>query len=284
MIDIHAHILPGLDDGPRTMEESVRMCEMCIEQGVSVVVATPHMCNPRFSVSAEDVRSRVGELSEACRRRGLNIEILPGGDVLLQPGLLEAMDAGDALTLADTGKYLLLELPAQTVPSIEGLVFELALRGVTPILTHPERNPAFHHKPGRLVQLVESGCYVQITGDSLLGRFGRGARRAGGKFLKSGLVHVVASDAHSARDRRPALGTIAGLLSSMAGEDAARRLLCDHPARIIRGEPLESPADDLPGPEKNEGRGERREETGDSFPPSPFPLRLSSYGGLSDGR
>ena len=242
MIDIHAHILPGLDDGPRTMEESVRMCELCLDQGVTVVVATPHMCNSRFGVTAEDVRNGVGELSEACRRRGLNIEILPGGDVLLQPGLLAALDTGDALTLADTGKYLLLELPAQTVPPIEGLVFELAVRGITPILTHPERNPAFHHKPGRLVQLVESGCYVQVTADSLLGKFGRGARRAGEKFLKSGLVHVVASDAHSARDRRPALGTVAGLLSSMAGEDTARRLLCDHPARIIRGEPLEPPA------------------------------------------
>ena len=240
IIDIHAQILPGLDDGPRTVDEAVRMCELNVEQGVTVVVATPHMCDARYPVTVEDVRDGVKELSRECRERGLNLEILPGGDVRLEPGTLDAFNAGEVLTVADTGRYLLLELPQQIVPPIEGLVFELQVRGVTPILTHPERNAHFCREPGRLAELVDRGCLVQITGDSLLGRFGRTAKRAAGEFLESGRVQVVASDAHSASDRRPRLGRVAELLDATVGTDAARSLLHSNPGRIVRGEPVVS--------------------------------------------
>lgn len=242
IIDIHAHILPGLDDGPRTMDEALRMCELSVEQGVTVVVATPHMCDPRYPVTSEAVRTGVGELSQACRERGLDLQILPGAEVRLRPDLLNILQAGEALTLADSGRYFFMELPPDIVPSIDGLVFELEVEGITPILSHPERNHDFCRKPERLTGLVDRGCVVQITGDSLLGRFGRAARRAAERFLKDGLVHVVASDAHSAGDRLPALGRVADLLGSSMGEDVARTLLHVNPARIIRGEPLDAPA------------------------------------------
>ena len=238
LIDIHAHILPGLDDGPRTADEALRMCELSVEQGVAVVVATPHMCDPRYPVTVEDVRNGVKELSRACRERGLDLQILPGADVRLQPELLSTLRAGEVLTLAETGKYILLEMPPEIVPPLKGLTFELAIQEVTPIISHPERNLDFCRHPARLAELVDSGCLVQVTGDSLLGRFGRAPRRAAEMFLKSGLVHVVASDAHSAFDRQPNLGSVAELLSAIRGEDVARTLLHTNPGKIVRGESL----------------------------------------------
>lgn len=245
IIDIHTHILPGLDDGARTVDEALRMCELYLAQGVSAVVATPHMCDPRYKVSPEAVRRGVEELSEACERRGFNLKILPGGDVRLEPELLEVLEEGRVLTLADTGKYLLLELPLQTAPRIEGLIFELSVRGITPILSHPERNIELWRKPRRLAEFVERGCLVQITAGSLFGGFGPAPKEAAWRFLRAGLVHAVASDAHSTGGRRPELRRTADLLASVLGEASARTLLCHNPARVIQGQPLEHPA---PGP------------------------------------
>ena len=246
LVDIHAHVLPGLDDGPRTLNDSVRMCEMYVAQGVSTVVATPHMCDPRFAVSPRDVRRGVEELSRACLQRGLDLQILPGGDVRLEPELLEAYDRGRVLTLADTGKYLLLELPLQSAPRIEGLIFELGVRGVTVVLSHPERNLGLARKPARLAELVNTGCLAQVTAGSFFGDFGAAVTRLAQGFLKAGLVHVVASDAHSPHARRPDLRRTRDLLAATVGEEAARDLLERNPRSIVRGEPLELP-EHLPG-------------------------------------
>jgi protein-tyrosine phosphatase len=242
IIDVHSHLLAGLDDGPRTLDESLRMCELYLTQGVTTVIATPHMCDRRYRVSPEGVRSGVEELLAACQRRSLDLAILPGGDVRLEPGLLDAVDGGEVLTLAETGKYLLLELPLQTAPRIDELIFELSLRGIAPILSHPERNIELQRKPQRLAWFVARDCLVQITADSLFGRLGPAPKLAAEKFLEAGLVHMVASDAHSSGSRRPDLRRAAGLLSSVTGEDAARELLETNPARIVRGEQLGSPA------------------------------------------
>jgi len=251
LVDIHTHVLPGLDDGPRTMDDSLRMCELYVAQGVTTIVATPHLCDPRFGVAPEAVRRGVAELSAACSKRGLDLEILPGGDVRLEPELLEDYDRGRALALAETGKYLLLELPLQSAPRIEGLLFELSLRGVSIILSHPERNLELAHRPARLAELVEAGCLVQITAGSFFGVFGAAAKRTAERFLKAALVHVVASDAHSPRGRRPDLRRAADFLASTAGEKVARDLLQRNPERIVRGEPLEAPT-------RGAGRDERR--------------------------
>ncbi len=239
LVDIHAHILPGLDDGPKGLAEALLMCRLCAAQGVRTVVATPHLCDPRFDVKAEAVRRAVRELSNACRERGIDLEILPGGEVRLTPELLEALDTGRALTLADAGRHLLLELPLQVVPRIGGLIFDLAMRGISPVLTHPECNFEAGRKPGRLAELVERGCLVQVSAASLLGEFGPLAKRAARAFLEAGFVHVVASDAHSVcGSRSPALAQAAELVVSILGEDGARELVCTNPGKIARGEPV----------------------------------------------
>jgi protein-tyrosine phosphatase len=196
------------------------------------------MGDGRFQVTPDAVRRGVQELRAACAERGLELVILPGGDVRLEPELLATVDRAEVLTLADAGKYLLLELPLQTVPRCEGLMFELSLRGITAILSHPERNLELWRKPDRLRDLVTRGCLVQVTADSLFGRFGPHAQRSAEMFLKDGLVHAVASDAHSPHGRWPEFRRAAEHLKGLVGEEGACQLLQGNPARIVRGEPL----------------------------------------------
>jgi len=239
IIDLHCHVLPALDDGPATLPDALSMCALHHAQGVRTIVATPHMCDPRYNVSAEAVRLGARQLADACQERGIDLKILPGAEVRLQPELLDSLDAGDALTLADGGKYLLLELPVQLVPRIDDLLFQLAMRDVAPILAHPERNIELSRRPARLAELVAQGCLVQITATSLLGSFGRLAKKAAERFLESDLVHVVASDAHPAREhRRPKFGPAVKRLVRLVGEEKTHELLCSNPERIVRGAPF----------------------------------------------
>jgi protein-tyrosine phosphatase len=234
IVDIHAHLLPGLDDGPADAQEALRMCRTYQAGGVSTVVATPHMADPRYEVCARDVREGVRGLRRLCRREAIRLEILPGADVCLQPEVLEDLDAGRILTLADAGRFLLIELPPQALPPLERLLPLLGEREVAPILTHPERHPVLCRNPGRLRRLVRQGCMVQITGASLLGDFGRAARRAAERFLKLGLVHAVASDAHAPDGMRgPDFAPVVVRLLALVGMDRTRELLCDGPAAML---------------------------------------------------
>jgi len=234
IVDIHAHLLPGLDDGPKSMEEALRMCRAYLANGVRAVVATPHMADYRYAVTPQDVRDGVRNLRRLCEQESICLQILPGADVRLQPEVVEDLDAERILTLADAGRFLLLELPPQALPPMESLLPRLREREVAPILTHPERHPILADKPRHLRRLVEGGCLVQITGNSLLGDFGRGARRAAERFLKLDLVHAVASDAHAPEGERcPNFAPVAQRLHALVGAERTRQLLCDRPAAML---------------------------------------------------
>jgi protein-tyrosine phosphatase len=254
IVDIHSHVLAGLDDGPDTWEESLAMCRRYADGGICTVVATPHFGAPVFRVTPERVRCGVKKLTRLCGERGIALDILPGGDVRVGPDLLDEFDKGRIMTLADRGRHVMLEMPFQTAPRIEELLFQFALRGVTAVLSHPERNLELQRKPERVNELVELGCLLQITGGSLLGHFGRAARRAAEGLLRSGCAHVVASDAHSPRGHRmPAFARTIERLCRLVGEQAARRLLCETPGRLARAEaPCGAAAPLPPG-----GRGKR---------------------------
>lgn len=243
IVDVHSHVLPGLDDGPQDLDRSLQMCQAYQADGVRTVVATPHMCDVRFPVTAEIVRQGVRQLSLACRQAAIELQILPGGDVRLQPELLDDLEAGRALTVADNGRYLLLELPPYAVSGIDRLLLQLVVLGITPIVSHPERTPDLCRKQARLAALVAGGCLVQVTAGSFLGVFGSTARRAAERLLEAGLVQVVASDAHSPQGgRRPAFAAVVERLAELAGAEEARALVCDNPARIVRGESVARPS------------------------------------------
>jgi protein-tyrosine phosphatase len=192
------------------------------------------MADPRYPFSAESVRSGVCLLHAACRAEGVGLRILPGADVRLQPETLDDLDAGRLLTLGDGNRYLLLELSPQLLHPLDGFLFQLRARGVTAVLTHPERHPSLSGDLPRLRRLVEGGCLVQITGASLLGEFGPQARRSAERMLGQGLVHVVASDTHGPDGpRRPRFGPVADRLVKLAGEAIARELLCARPLALL---------------------------------------------------
>jgi protein-tyrosine phosphatase len=243
MIDLHCHILPGVDDGPQSVEESLVMAESALRDGVRTMVATPHMLNGVYENDLSSVRSDLGALERALVRKGLLLRLHVGGDVHVAPGMVEAVRNETAVTIDNGRKYLLLELPSQSVPpGVKEEVFQLRIHGITPIITHPERNPSLSRDRELLRELVEMGALAQVTAMSLTGDFGEAVRDVAETLLKRRLVHVIATDAHSPRDRPPVLSRGVEAAAAVLGRpDEAERMVTEVPAAILAGDPLEVP-------------------------------------------
>jgi protein-tyrosine phosphatase len=238
MIDLHCHILHGMDDGPVSLHESVRMCRMAAADGTTTIVATPHV-SPEFDPwDRETIRSRIAELKAALRSEGIPLTILPGADVAVFPGLPAHPGRNGFLSINNT-PYLLLEFPHTHVPpSWKEFLRSLIDAGTTPVITHPERNEWFIRHPEGVEEAVRMGALVQITAESLLGGFGGDARKCGIRLLRSDLAHVMASDGHSDRERPPVMSKGVKAAADLIGEERARELVTTVPAAIIEGRPL----------------------------------------------
>lgn len=216
MIDVHLHILPGIDDGPQTLEESVALARALVQEGVQTCIATPHYNDVFPQRSAEEIRARVDALQQVLGQQQIPLQVLPGHEVLIKPGLVEDLLRGRAATL-NGGRYVLLEFWTNTwLPETEQVVFDLRAAGFIPLLAHPERYQAVQQDSSRLEGLRRQGVLFQVTLGSLVGMQGRSAQKCAEKLLKKGLVDCFASDAHSLGHRRPAI---------QDGLRAARRLL-----------------------------------------------------------
>lgn len=238
MIDLHSHILPGLDDGSRTVEDARGLARRAAEDGVTAIAATPHVRND-YPTRAEEMERGVSRLREDFLAEGIDVEVLPGGEIDL--GMLASLD-DDGLrrfTLAQSGRYLLVEFPYTGWPAgLEETVYGLGLRGLLPILAHPERNREVQSKPERLADAVRMGALVQLTAASLDGRIGRSSQTAANKLLELGLAHVLASDAHTPEIREAGLAAAAEALQD---DDLARFLTVEAPSAIVAGEPVPEP-------------------------------------------
>jgi len=242
VIDLHSHILPAIDDGPATMEVSLDMAQRALAEGIGTMVATPHV-NLRYPDGLEEIGQRLESLRDALSRARIGLRVLPGAEVAVPrlPDLTE--DEVRRLVIAD-GPYLLLESPlAPDGAPVEPAVQQLHALGLRAVLAHPERSPDFQRSPERLQQLVDEGALCAINVGSLGRRFGSGSRQLAVWLLERGLVHCVASDAHDAGRRSPALTT--------GFEEVARELpeFARHadwytrvaPAAVIAGEELPGP-------------------------------------------
>lgn len=237
MIDIHCHILPGLDDGAKDMEESVCMCAMAAEDGIEKIVATPHTMDGIYINKNQDVKHAVNVLNTVLIEKKIPLEILPGADVHVNIDLLELLKEGKASTINDNHHYLLLELPHQSVPpNIKDLIFDLTIHGITPILTHPERNMVLQNEIDTLYDLVLQGILIQITAHSLRGEFGPAAEKCCFELLKHNLVHVIATDAHSSTVRPPYLSYAFKKAAEIIDEKEALALVTSNPSAIIKGQ------------------------------------------------
>jgi len=233
MIDLHCHILPGLDDGSPDLASSLEMARVALDDGIETIVATPHWFADAGPTPAQ-IRTATGQLQAALADGDLPLMVLPGAEVRADPQLAEIVSRGEVMTVADGGKYLLLEPPFIGIPNyLEQLCFELQIAGITPILAHPERVELMQRQPELCERLVARGCLIQVNAPSLHGQYGRIIRKIAADLIRSDLAHIIASDAHNATSHPPVLSEVRRAVVQAAGEDAFREMTELVPSNII---------------------------------------------------
>lgn len=247
MIDLHTHILPGVDDGSKTVEDAVAFARLAVEDGTRKIVATPHCKEGFYFNTRAEIIPAVESLQKTLDREKLNLELIPGAEVHLAPDLVQRVKDGRAPTLADNGKTLLLEL-SLTQPQVElpEIVFQLKLAGLVVLFAHPERIKFFSDDISRYERLIEQGAYGQLTTSALTGRFGANAQKFGETLLKRGLVHVLASDGHNVSGRSPEMSPGLEVAASLVGERYAEAMVTDAPQAILEGRAPELPPIERP--------------------------------------
>jgi protein-tyrosine phosphatase len=236
MIDLHTHILPGLDDGIESAEQSVEFARMAAADGVRLMVATPHCKEGQWFNDRETVLGEVAKLRTLLNDAGVDLAIEPGAEVHLCEDLVERIRDGRAPTLADNGRTLLLELSLTQYPvDLENLIFQLKLAGIEPLFAHPERIRYFQDDIGRYEEAIRLGGWGQITTGSILGLFGHETQEFSEEILRKGLVHVLASDSHNLRGRRPVLSEALRATIPIVGERRASALCHEGPRALLDG-------------------------------------------------
>jgi protein-tyrosine phosphatase len=235
VVDIHSHILPDVDDGPKAWDACVAMCRMAAEDGITHMVATPH-ANDRYHYDRPYLQGLVGRLQSLI---GPAPKIMLGCDFHLSYENLQDALANPARYAIEGTNYMLVELsnygvPAQTTDSF----LKLGDRGITAVITHPERNPILRENIQRVVEWAEQGCVIQMTGSALTGFWGERVRRAAQWLLEHEAVHVLATDAHDTEKRVPVLSTARDAAAEICGEEIADALVEGNPRAIISAQPL----------------------------------------------
>ena len=246
MIDLHLHVLPGVDDGPDTLDESAEMCRLAAADGCTALIATPHLRHCRWP---EQDPVHLREVLERLRNDvGSSLEIRLGGELRIDSSLLEDFEpprASTCIPLADSN-YLLLEFSRAGVgPGAEALIHEIQLLGWRPILAHPEFIPMLANDSALMERLVGIGALFQVTAMSLTGEFGRMVRRATIGFIDASLVHFVASDAHGRSGRTPGLSRARREISRRWGDQSAKELTEDNPLAVLENREIGVPAPTL---------------------------------------
>ena len=237
--DIHCHCLPDIDDGPANLRESIALCEALFADGIRAVVATPHFLGSFDGLMDSDtVRKAAERLNQILSKDGSELIVLPGAEVRVDERICQLLDDDKILTIGDNGRYILLELPREVFIDIESLLIELGSRGIIAVIGHPERNVPLMRQFGKLLDWVQYGAVLQITAASLMGDFGPCAEKAGWHLMASGLVGVIATDAHDVGHTCPGMSDAFSLITKHFGEDIAKLLCVENPSKIITGQDI----------------------------------------------
>jgi protein-tyrosine phosphatase len=236
-IDLHCHLLPGVDDGARTVEDALEMARALVDLGFETVAVSPHARAEAAPV--ETCIERLRALEQALVAAGVELQLrLSAENAVMEDGFLDGLGTA-AARLIHQGPYLLVEVPyAAPVPALPALVFQMKRRGVTPLFAHPERCLEFQ-RPGRAAEVVSLGARLQLDLGTLTGRYGPVARRTARALLEEGLYAVAATDLHGPTEARQWVGQALSELRSRVGDSGVRSLLRDTPARILAGESVE---------------------------------------------
>jgi protein-tyrosine phosphatase len=244
MIDLHSHILFDLDDGARTLDDSLAMARLSVRDGVHTIAATPH--SPASPASRlydpAVIRERLAVLRDALARAGVALEVVAGTEIAFSADIVERLRRGDLLTYGGS-RAILLELANNTLPpTFENALFNLQVAGYRVVLAHPERIVEVQQSPNRLLPFVERGVLMQVTAEALTGQQGERLRTTAETLLTHGMAHLLASDTHGIPPRRaPLLAAARDRAAVLVGKPAAEALVMSTPAAILSGQPLRHP-------------------------------------------
>jgi len=240
MIDLHCHILPGIDDGAESLSESIEMCRIAVSDGISKLVCTPHHVVGKYNNNREKIIRCVEKLQACIDSEHIPLTLCPGCEIRLDLNLVENIKAGELLTMNNSGRYITLELPNEALPkNMEEIISSLVFAGIIPIIAHPEKNHAIQNDPEIIYQLVQLGALAQLTASSLTGRLGSRIEKFSVFLLEHNLIHMLVTDAHSSRRRRPVLSEGLKRLKEIVGEKAAMEMVEAIPEKILNGEDID---------------------------------------------
>lgn len=234
-VDIHCHLVPEIDDGAKSWDETLAMARLAAADGTDTIIVTPHQLGAYAHNDGDLIRQRAAEVQQRLREHNIPLTILPGADVRIEAEMLAGLRRGTVLTLADRRRHVLLELPHELYFPLEPVLEELHGAGLVGILSHPERNQGLLRRPELIEPLVQLGCLMQVTAGSLLGTFGAGCRQMCEQLLLDGLAHFVATDAHGPKSRRPLMRRAYERVQELTDEETALALCCHNPAAVAAG-------------------------------------------------
>lgn len=234
LIDIHSHILPGVDDGAKTIEQSIKMLRFAAEEGIEKIILTPHQKEDHRSVTPKGMEHRINLLKQQMEESGIGIQIFPGNEIFYRHGLGELLDEGKMNTLAGS-RYVLIEFfPGEDYRYIRNSLNRVTSFGYWPIVAHVERCVNVSSSIDQLIDLKEdTGCLYQMNASSLMGEAGFRLKAASRKMIKEDLVDFIATDAHNDEKRAPKLQQCAYWLAKKTGEANMRRIMTENPTAII---------------------------------------------------
>lgn len=233
MIDLHTHILPGIDDGAKNLEVALEMARIAVNDGTTVMACTPHIYPGLYMNDSAGIQDARAKLQNAFDVFHIPLKLVAGADAHLVPELLEGLQSGRVPTL-NGSRYFLLE-PSHHVapPQFENSVFQIMAAGYVPVITHPERLVWIEHHYATFVSLAQRGVWLQLTAGAIVGKFGKKARYWSERLLGDGVVHLIASDAHTTTKRSPVISDALPAVAAAVGKEEALRLVQVRPQQIL---------------------------------------------------
>lgn len=238
MIDLHCHLLPGVDDGSKSMDISLKLANDAVRDGIDYALLTPHHMNGVYLNHKRAVIQQTQEFQMELDRHKIPLKVFPGQEVRINGDLLTALDQDDILFADEGGRYLMLEFPDDDVPSYTStMIYELMQRGIIPVIVHPERNTKIMKQPDILYDLLNEGCLSQITASSYVGIFGHKVQKFSKQLIRTGQAYVFASDAHDLPNRKYEMNNAFKKLEVEYGNSYVKRFE-NNAKNIINGEEI----------------------------------------------
>ncbi|MEP0200792.1 MAG: CpsB/CapC family capsule biosynthesis tyrosine phosphatase [Halioglobus sp.] len=233
MIDLHCHMLPGIDDGARSLDMALEMARLAVADGITVTACTPHIYPGLFENTVEGIREAVEGFRAELENAEIPLQITYGADIQITPELVSGLNAGTLPTI-NQSRYFLFEPPHHVAPpGMLDLLHNVIASGYVPVITHPERLSYIEDHYDQFIQAAQMGAWIQLTGGALLGRFGGRVQKLSQRFLSDGVTHLLASDGHNLKNRTPELSEARAAAAVIVGEEEAARLVQDRPRAIL---------------------------------------------------